>query len=82
MLTVNRCIAVLRKVYNPAAFNIGANIGSAAGAGIAEHYHFHVVPRWNGDANFMSVIGDTRYSRYARQYLSRTKQTWQELYGK
>lgn len=60
MLTINRALAVLRKAYNPQAFNLGANIGSAAGAGIAEHYHFHVVPRWQGDANFMSVIGDTR----------------------
>ena len=60
MVNVNRALAVLRKAYNPAAFNIGANIGQAAGAGIAEHYHFHIVPRWPGDANFMSTVGDTR----------------------
>jgi ATP adenylyltransferase len=50
----------LRVVYDPQAFNIGANIGAAAGAGIAAHVHVHVVPRWNGDTNFMSAIGQTR----------------------
>ncbi len=82
MLTVNRCIAVLRKAYNPAAFNIGANIGAAAGAGIAEHYHFHIVPRWSGDANFMSVIGNTRVIPDTLDNTYRElKQIWQELYG-
>jgi ATP adenylyltransferase len=82
MLTVNRCIGALRKVYNPAAFNLGANIGSAAGAGIAEHYHFHIVPRWNGDANFMSVVGDTRVIPDTLENTYRElKQAWQELYG-
>ena len=81
MLTVNQCIGALRKLYNPAAFNIGANIGAAAGAGIAEHYHFHVVPRWNGDANFMSVIGDTRVVPDTLENTYRElKQVWQELY--
>lgn len=60
MLTVNRAIGVLRRVYNPHGFNLGVNLGDAAGAGIAAHYHFHVVPRWNGDANFMTAVGDTR----------------------
>lgn len=60
MTTTNRALAALRKLYNPAAFNLGANIGGAAGAGIAEHYHFHIVPRWPGDANFMSTVGNTR----------------------
>ncbi|MEO8230845.1 MAG: HIT domain-containing protein [Ignavibacteriota bacterium] len=50
----------LRKVLNPNGFNIGANIGKVAGAGIEEHIHFHIVPRWNGDSNFMPVIGDVK----------------------
>lgn len=60
MLTTNRMLGALRTAYNPPAFNLGANLGAAAGAGITEHYHFHVVPRWPGDANFMTAVGDTR----------------------
>lgn len=60
MLMANQAMAVLRAVYAPPAFNLGANIGTPAGAGIAEHYHFHIVPRWPSDANFMSTIAETR----------------------
>jgi ATP adenylyltransferase len=82
MLTVNRCLAALRKVYHPAAYNIGANIGAAAGAGIAEHYHFHIVPRWSGDANFMSVVGETRVIPDTLENTYRElKAAWTELYG-
>jgi ATP adenylyltransferase len=60
MVLVNRCLAALRKVMSPEAFNIGANLGHAAGAGVAEHVHMHVVPRWEGDTNFMPVLADVR----------------------
>ncbi len=53
-------ITVLRQAYNPQGFNIGINIGEAAGAGITEHVHMHVVPRWVGDTNFMSALDQTR----------------------
>jgi ATP adenylyltransferase len=50
----------LTKLYSPHGFNIGANIGKAAGAGIDTHLHFHVIPRWNGDTNFMPVVGEVK----------------------
>jgi len=51
---------VLRDAYNADGFNLGANIGEAAGAGVKEHVHLHIVPRWTGDTNFMATTAETR----------------------
>jgi ATP adenylyltransferase len=60
MELATRGMRVLRKVYQPQAFNMGSNIGAAAGAGIAGHIHIHIVPRWKGDSNFMQTLAETR----------------------
>ena len=70
MLLLNRGLAALRRAMHPDGFNLGANLGQVAGAGIEEHVHLHAVPRWLGDTNFMPVVGDMRV----------VPQTWLQTY--
>jgi ATP adenylyltransferase len=70
MLLVNRGISALRACMRPDGFNVGVNLGQVGGAGIEDHVHVHVVPRWAGDTNFMPVVGDMRV----------VPQTWLQTY--
>jgi ATP adenylyltransferase len=69
MRAVRRSVNVVRETMNPEGFNIGANIGRAAGAGIPDHVHLHVVPRWNGDTSFMVTLADVKV---INEHLART----------
>jgi ATP adenylyltransferase len=60
MELTTHCTTTLKNLYKPHGFNIGMNIGEAAGAGVLGHVHIHIVPRWKGDTNFMSTVGETR----------------------
>ncbi|MEA3361356.1 MAG: HIT domain-containing protein [Thermodesulfobacteriota bacterium] len=57
---VEKSIDILKMVMNPGGFNVGLNMGKVAGAGVEDHIHFHVVPRWEGDTNYMSIFGEVR----------------------
>ncbi len=61
---LNRSRVLIQNHFRPDGFNVGMNLGAAAGAGIKEHIHLHLVPRWAGDANFMPVVGETRVMSY------------------
>ena len=74
---ITRSTSLIRKVYKPHAFNLGANIGEDGGAGISQHFHFHVVPRWRGDSNFMSVTANTRvFPEEVETSYRRLKEAW------
>ncbi|MFC1901771.1 HIT domain-containing protein [Chloroflexota bacterium] len=73
---VSRSLTVLRDVHNPGGFNIGANLGKVAGAGIDDHFHSHVIPRWQGDTNYVTVVADVRVVPQA------LAETYRELKGK
>ncbi len=75
MYTLNKVLSAVRECYNPHGFNIGANIGRAAGAGIEGHIHIHIVPRWNGDTNFMPVLAGTKVIP------EDLRETWRKLRG-
>jgi ATP adenylyltransferase len=79
---LKKCLSLLRKQYNPQGFNTGMNIGQCAGAGVADHYHLHIIPRWAGDSNFMPLIGKTKvvledlYTSYNKllRYFEKTRE--------
>jgi ATP adenylyltransferase len=73
---VSRSVKVLKQVFNPGGFNIGINLGRTAGAGVADHIHTHIVPRWVGDSNFMPVVADVRVVPEA------LAETYEKLKGK
>jgi ATP adenylyltransferase len=84
MELTTRCMRILRSLYQPQAFNMGANIGAAAGAGVVDHVHIHIVPRWTGDTNFMSALAETRvlpealddtYKRFTEAWLAQVGET-------
>lgn len=60
MQAINDTLKVIKKVMNPQGFNVGLNLGSAGGGGIPSHLHFHILPRWNGDTNYLATLGQTK----------------------
>jgi ATP adenylyltransferase len=78
MSLLKKLMVALQKTSHPDGFNIGSNIGRSAGAGIDKHVHFHLVPRWNGDTNFMPTLADTKLiSEDMRETLLRLRQALQ-----
>jgi len=77
MLLSQTSMQVLRTAYHPHGFNLGVNVGDAAGAGVPGHVHLHIVPRWNGDGNFMSTLANTRViPELMAQTYERLKALW------
>jgi ATP adenylyltransferase len=79
MEMTSKSLAVLRDVYQPEGYNIGMNIGEVSGAGIVDHVHIHVVPRWGGDTNFMSTLAGTRViPETLEDTYKRVKMAWKD----
>lgn len=79
MELANTAVGVLRALYQPQGFNLGINMGEASGAGIAEHLHLHIVPRWAGDTNFMSAVAATRVlPEHLEDSYERIRAQWQK----
>ncbi len=76
--TMQDCVKVLEKTFKPEGFNIGINLGRVAGAGIKDHVHLHIVPRWEGDTNFMPVLADVRV---IPEHISKTYNTLKERFS-
>ncbi len=78
-LLVQKCLKALKKTMDPHGFNIGINMGKVAGAGFEDHVHVHIVPRWEGDTNFMPVVGETKVIPEALDVTYRKlKEAWEE----
>jgi ATP adenylyltransferase len=77
MQTIQRAMRALDAVVHPHGYNLGANLGRVAGAGVEHHVHFHIVPRWNGDTNFMPILGNTKVvSEEMRNTLKKLKKAF------
>ena len=77
MFTVKESVGLLKKTFKPEGFNIGINMGKIAGAGIEEHFHIHIIPRWQGDTNFMPAIAQTKViSESLKETYNKLKETY------
>lgn len=80
ILMVRKTVEILKKEMSPEGFNVGLNLGKPAGAGVEDHMHFHIVPRWNGDTNFMTVIGEVRViPEHIRKTYNKLKPYFKEI---
>ncbi|MBN2060289.1 MAG: HIT domain-containing protein [Deltaproteobacteria bacterium] len=80
LLKVRSSIDILKRLMSPEGFNVGLNLGRVAGAGVAEHMHFHIVPRWSGDTNYMTVFSDVRViPEHIRETYGKLKSHFMEI---